>query len=661
MKALKYIFLFWVVFATSCKTELPLDKQIGEYDRDGWPRTEVDDWLQETFTDPYNIEVKYRWDASEFAQNRTFVPVDMDKIQPFMNFVKSAVIDVTAQVNGPDFVKKHFPKQLMLAGSYFYNVDGTIYAGIAENARKVFLFGVNDFGGESAAEVKSKVRVIYHELTHILHQKVMYPVEFKTITPGAYTSNWNAVTLQNARNAGFVNAYSMSTTNEDFAEITANILVNGRAGFESIIASANAEGQALLRQKTAILVDYFAQVWNVDIWAWADALAEKLDELVEEPVVEPDFDAPLYPQLGDDKVYKSVIVDMEHSSIPANLKNLWAQAASNLLIMSDGRSFHNKFSMHFTSNNTVQLIFYYYEANGIWSVPQRLNYQIIPQSDGGYRFAYFSSPTPASSLRILPALDPFLKEWLDANSFLVQWADETIAPPLGDEKYIHIAQADDPQSFIVGELGNVDLTSSVWPFSTTDPQEQLHDQLGTGSDKLYSTLLFSEHTAQSQGFKDDWEAVKAAVRESHASYPTNHRTLFGMALYIGATLNDAKLAVFYGHASNITSPNSVARYNLNLSIDANGIAKVTNLTNDTFNGNAANLRTTLQPFFDKYIINSGGMRIIYAPETVAVPPTGQKYGMIIPVNSPNNYFFGLVNNFPILTATTAANMPTVFN
>src|SRR5690606_7122648 len=234
---------------------------------------------------------------------------------------------------------------------------------------------------------------------------------------------------------------------------------------------------------------------------------------------------------------------------------------------------------------------------GLSSEPQRLNYQIAPQSDGSYRFTYFSGPTSAANLRILPALDPFLREWFDANPFLVEWASEAIAPPQEDEKYVHIVQADDPTYFIVGELGNIDLTSNIWPFGTTDPQEPLHDKLGTGSDKLYSTLLFSDHTAQSQGFKDDWEAVKTAVRESHASYPANHRTLFGMALYIGATLNDAKLAVFYGHASNITSPNSVARYNLNLSIDANGIVKVTNLTNDTFNGNAANLRTILQPFF----------------------------------------------------------------
>lgn len=661
MKALRYFTFSLLVLLWGCTNEVPLDKQIGEYDRDGWKRTAIDDWLRETFTDPYNIEVKYRWDASEFAQNRTFVPVEVEKIQPFMNFVKAAVIDVTADVNGPDFVKKHFPKQFMLAGSYFYNVDGTVYAGIAENARKVFLFGVNNFGGESPAEVKSKVRLIYHELTHIMHQKVMYPDEFKTITPGAYTSNWNAVTLQNARNAGFMNPYSMSTPNEDFAEITANILVNGRSGFEDIIATANADGQAIIRQKATIVVNYFAQVWDVDLWDWADALVEKMDDLIEAPVVEPDFDAPLYPQLGESGAYKSVIVDMEHPSIPTYVKNLWAQAEANLLIMSGGRSFHNKFAMRFTTNNTVQLIFYYYEASGLASNPQRLNYQIIPQSDGSYKFTYFSSPTSEANLRILPALDPFLREWLDANPFLVQWASEAIAPPHADEKYVHIVQADNPAHFVVGELGNIDLTSNVWPFESSNIQDQLYQELGTGSGKLYSTILFSEHAAQSQGFKDDWEAVKTAVRQSHASYPNNHRTLFGMALYIGATLNDAKLAVFYGHASNITSPNSVARYNLNLSIDGNGIVKVTNLTNDTFNGNAAILRTTLQPFFDKYIIHTDGMRIIYAPESIAVPPAGQKYGLMVPVNSPSSYFFGLLNNFNILTATTAANMPTVFN
>ena len=635
MKALRYIFFFLAAFVAGCKTEPPLDKQIGEYDRDGWQRTAVDDWLEENFTDPYNIEVKYRWDASEFAQNRTFVPVEMDKIQPFMTFVKAAVIDVTAEVNGADFVKKHFPKQFMLAGSYFYNVDGTIYAGIAENARKVFLFGVNDFGGESAAEVKSKVRLIYHELTHILHQKVMYPVEFKSVTPGAYTSNWNAVSLQNARNAGFMNAYSMSTPNEDFAEIAANILVNGRVGFESIITSANAEGQVLIRKKADILVDYFAQVWNVDIWAWADALTDKLDELVEEPVVEPDFDAPLYPQLGLEKAYSSVIIDMEHPSVPANVKSLWKQAGADMINNKDGRRFHNKFSMRFTSNHTVQLIFYYFLADGRWSIPQRLNYHIMPQQDGSYRFTYFSSPSTAPNLHILPALDPFLKEWFDANPFLVEWADEATAPPMDGKRYASFSQASNPQSFIVGELGNVDLTVDAWPFAMT----HLYDQLGTGTYGLYTTLsLLPNDPAQSQGFKDAWNTAKNAVRATNGA-----RTLTDMALYIGATFNEAQLVVYYSHTLSSAEPTSRARYTLTFRIDENGLARIAVASQDP-NGQA--LRSALQPFLDKYITNPNGIQIEYVPGSIIEPPSGMRYGMLAPSSTPNDYVFGLLNNFP---------------
>ena len=597
MKVLHYILILFCMCLYACKEEPFTQKEIGRYDRDGWENTEIDAWLKTNFTDPYNMQIKYRWDASEFFQNRTFVPVEMDKIKPFMEFVKAAVLDVTAEVNGPDFVKLHFPKQFMLSGSYFYNVDGTIYGGIAENARKVFLFGVNDFGQGGLAEVKSKIRLIYHELTHILHQKVMYPTEFKTITPGAYTSNWNAVSLQAARNAGFVNPYSMSTTNEDFAEYTAHILVNGKAGFEQIIASADAHGQELMRQKMAIVVDYFSQVWNVDIWTWSDALTAKMESLVDLPEVEPDRNLPLYPQLGTDQAFSSLIIDMEDPGLSQAIKDRWRQAAIAMVEENGGRRFFNKFSMHFSRNNTVQLTFYYFVADGRWSIPQRLNYSIEPKGDGSYTFKYISSTV--SDPTILPALDPFLKAWLDTQSFHIQWNQQ--AP---EEVYqARIIQADDPLSYLQGELGKVDLSGSAWPFG----MRHLYDQLGNGTYGLYTTLSFlPDDPGQPEAFTTAWDQAAAGVRATNGQ-----RTLTDMALYIGSTLNEAQLVVYYSHALSYTQPTSRARYTLNFRIDGEGKARISIAGQDA---NGAALRSALQPFLDKYITHPEGIAIDYADQ-----------------------------------------------
>ena len=621
MKVLHYIMIWIALGLFSCKEEAFLDAEIQRYDRDGYADLAIDDWLKTNFTDPYNIQVKYRWDASEFSQTRTFVPVEMDKIQPFMEFVQEAVLDVTAEVNGADFVKQHFPKQLMLAGSYYYNVDGSIYAGIAENARKVFLFGVNDFGQGGLDEVKSKVRVIYHELTHILHQKVLYPTEFKTITPGGYTSNWNAVSLQEARDGGFVNAYSKSTPNEDFAEFAAHILVNGAAGFEAIIAAASEDGQAIMRKKMGIVVDYFAQVWDVDIWRWSDALTAKMESMVQEPVVLPDRNLPLYPQLGRGKAFTSLIVDMEAPGQSLEMQDHWDAARTAMVEENDGRRFFNKFSMDFTQNNTVQFVFYYFIADGRWSIPQRLNYSIDPQEDGSYKFEYISSTV--SNTPILPALDAFLKEWLEQKAFRFEWAPESGS----SEAQARLIPVDDPSGYLQGDLGKVDLSTGDWPFG----MRHLYDELGNGSLGRYTTLSFlGDDPGQSAGFQSAWDAAKADVRATNGN-----RTLTDMALYIGSTFNQAQLVVYYSHTLSSLVPTSRARYTLEFRIDGQGKARINIRSQDA---NGAALRSALQPFLDQYISNPAGIDIAYGD--------GDDRGVFTPGDAPDAPARMLLSNFP---------------
>jgi substrate import-associated zinc metallohydrolase lipoprotein len=54
--------------------------------------TPLDNWLFDNFTAPYNIEVKYRWDAGELDVNKTLVPPIPDRVFSIMNVVKDAWI-----------------------------------------------------------------------------------------------------------------------------------------------------------------------------------------------------------------------------------------------------------------------------------------------------------------------------------------------------------------------------------------------------------------------------------------------------------------------------------------------------------------------------------------------------------------------------------------
>jgi len=58
------------------------------------PDSELDKWLLSNFTYPYNIEVKYHWDASEGDLYRTLVPPKVSQVQPVMEVVKKVWIDL---------------------------------------------------------------------------------------------------------------------------------------------------------------------------------------------------------------------------------------------------------------------------------------------------------------------------------------------------------------------------------------------------------------------------------------------------------------------------------------------------------------------------------------------------------------------------------------
>src|SRR5687768_17411825 len=105
-----------------------------------YPSTELDTWLYNSFTAPYNIEVKYRWDNSEVDPYKNLVPPTVGKVQEVMEVVKRVWIDTYSDIAGADFIKQYCPKQFVLVGSGSYNFDGSTTLGTAEGGRKVLLY-----------------------------------------------------------------------------------------------------------------------------------------------------------------------------------------------------------------------------------------------------------------------------------------------------------------------------------------------------------------------------------------------------------------------------------------------------------------------------------------------------------------------------------------
>lgn len=231
-----------------------------------WVKTPMDDWLTANFVQAYNIEVKYRFDRYEVSLNRTLVPPKESKVIPVMEAVKKTWIEPYELEAGATFIKTLSPKQFVLVGSPQFNTNGTIVLGTAEGGRKIVLFKVNDFDKKNKFEVKQMLHTIQHEFGHILHQNIMYPVEYKTVTTD-YTASWNDYPLADARSRGYITEYARSSPNEDFVEMIATMLVEGKSNFDAMVESAPETARPLFRRKEQLVVRYFKEAWNIDFYA----------------------------------------------------------------------------------------------------------------------------------------------------------------------------------------------------------------------------------------------------------------------------------------------------------------------------------------------------------------------------------------------------------
>ena len=286
---------------SSCKEEKLGDvEDISGLGGDTWVPGPVDKWIMDSLTTPYNISAKYKWDQFEFDNlTKTLVPPDESKVIPILSTIKKTWTMPYIKEAGQVFYNRFSPKFFILSGSNEYE-EGAIKLGTAEGGRKVVLYGVNLFkvkGMESYNPTTDStfvkewfLRTIHHEFGHILHQSVLYPVEFRNITKSLYQGgNWINWSNELARRDGFITSYASSSFDEDFVEMIAWMLTEGKVGFDKIVDSipegtsasgvTKAQAQASLRQKEAIVVAYYKNTWNIDFYALQNSVRASMNHI----------------------------------------------------------------------------------------------------------------------------------------------------------------------------------------------------------------------------------------------------------------------------------------------------------------------------------------------------------------------------------------------
>lgn len=220
---IKFICIFSLFALFSCEKEDNLREESIIFVEQNH-ESEFDKWLYETFTVPYNMEVKWKWDDGEVDNNFHVTPPRKEKAEQFMKALYKIWIKPYEEVGGEEFIKTYVPKLVYLVGTPQYNDDGTMTLGLAEGGRKVTVFDVDSFDNLDLAKMSKSFHTMHHEFAHILHQKISYPIEFKTKSKGNYTGAWYNFSELKANTLGFITPYSMSNDHEDFVEIVATIL-----------------------------------------------------------------------------------------------------------------------------------------------------------------------------------------------------------------------------------------------------------------------------------------------------------------------------------------------------------------------------------------------------------------------------------------------------
>ena len=272
--------LLSITLLLSCAKEDDLDmsQEILGLGGDTWEKTSIDIWLDNNYLKPYNMDVKYKWDQYELDHNRMLVPIEEDRVIPIMNVIKRTWIDPYEALAGSTFIKNYSPKKFVLVGSAKYNPsNGTITLGEAEGGRKIVLYRLNWFTQSDVPLVRAIMKTVHHEFAHTLHQTIMYPTEFKFLTPEAYTSSWTNTTDAQAIQLGFVSTYARAEASEDFVETLSFILVYGKAWFDNRVALAQAAWDTpslnlkynpaeMLRQKEAFVKNYLKDIWGIELY-----------------------------------------------------------------------------------------------------------------------------------------------------------------------------------------------------------------------------------------------------------------------------------------------------------------------------------------------------------------------------------------------------------
>ena len=239
-------------------------------------QTEFDKWLYVNLLQPYNIEIKYRYEYNESAENYYTVPADYNLSIKMAHMVKYSCVEAYDEVAGVTFTRTYFPKLFYFEGEWHYRNNGTFELGTAEGGKKINLMGINyvDDYMRTIEDLNTYyLKTIHHEFTHILNQTRDYSASYQMITPTGYVADkWSDSPYDTGYlQRGFISSYAQHSHAEDFAEMMSIYVTSTAEQWEAYLEEAAGTsddpkpGRQYLETKMDLVKDYMSETFSIDL------------------------------------------------------------------------------------------------------------------------------------------------------------------------------------------------------------------------------------------------------------------------------------------------------------------------------------------------------------------------------------------------------------
>ena len=242
MKIRYYLLAAGAMFLMASCSEDSLDEKSIFPDETTANPTELDKWLEVNYQQPYNIQLKYRFEFKESDESKNLAPARYDKSIALAKLTKYLWLESYEELKGRDFIRQYCPKIMHFVGSYGYNSDGSVTLGVAEGGMKITLYNVNNIDYENPdIEFLNYwfFKTMHHEFAHILRQTKPYPVNFNEVSAANYQSeSWVNLEENEWLALGFITDYASRETQEDFVEIIANYITHDQAWWNEQLEKA---------------------------------------------------------------------------------------------------------------------------------------------------------------------------------------------------------------------------------------------------------------------------------------------------------------------------------------------------------------------------------------------------------------------------------------